>query len=207
MEERELKKSNKSIFIMLIILLVILVCVVMYFKLFDSEDGVGSCSSDNNSADNNVKVEDEIFWYDLNAIFYIEELDNILGKENKTGFLKYKDDYVLNPNGDRINPLMMLICENDGKSYGKMYIFDNDRNVYTLELDDIVNGRGKLEVLKYNSSEIIDLSMISNYSVPTIKDLKDYYFDNYQIRVKYLNDNEEIFDGKSLLYGTVLDFD
>lgn len=206
MEERELKKRNSAILIMFFIFLIILVFVICYFKLFNVEDVGGACPSDNKSDSNDVVLED-VFWYDLNAIFYIEDLDNTLGKEKKTGFLKYKDDYVLNTNGDKINPLVMLIGENDGESYGKMFIFDNDRNIYTIELDDMVDGKEKLEVLKYNSSDIIDLSIVSNYSVPTIKDLKDYYFNNYQIKVKYSNSNEELFDGKNLLDGTVLDFD
>ena len=159
------------------------------------------------SNNDSVKAEDGISWYDLNAIFYIEELDNTLGKENKTGFLKYKDSYVVNPDGDKVNPLMMLIGEKDGESYGEMYIFDNDRNVYTINLDDIVNGKEKIETSKYNSKDIIDLSITTKYSVPTVKDLKDYYFDNYQVKVIYSDNKEEMFEGKNILSGTVLDFD
>lgn len=207
MEERELKKSNKSLLIMFIIILIILGCVVVYFKLFSNNDDGGECPSDNKSNNDSVKAEDGISWYDLNAIFYIEELDNTLGKENKTGFLKYKDSYVVNPDGDKVNPLMMLIGEKDGESYGEMYIFDNDRNVYTINLDDIVNGKEKLETSKYNSKDILDLSITTKYSVPTFKDLKDYYFDNYQVKVIYSDNKEEMFEGKNILSGTVLDFD
>ena len=204
MEERELKKSNKSLLIMFIIFLIILGCVVVYFG--NNDDG-GECPSDKKSNNDSVKAEDGISWYDLNAIFYIEELDNTLGKENKTGFLKYKDSYVVNPDGDKVNPLMMLIGEKDGESYGEMYIFDNDRNVYTINLDDIVNGKEKIETSKYNSKDIIDLSITTKYSVPTVKDLKDYYFDNYQVKVIYSDNKEEMFEGKNILSGTVLDFD
>lgn len=207
MEERELKKNNKSLLIMFIIILIILGCVVVYFKLFGNNDDGGECPSDNKSNNDSVKAEDGISWYDLNAIFYIEELDNTLGKENKTGFLKYKDSYVVNPDGDKVNPLMMLIGEKDGESYGEMYIFDNDRNVYTINLDDIVNGKEKIETSKYNSKDIIDLSITTKYSVPTFKDLKDYYFDNYQVKVIYSDNKEEMFEGKNILSGTVLDFD
>lgn len=207
MEERELKKNNKSLLIMFIIILIILGCVVVYFKLFGNNDDGGECPSDNKSNNDSVKAEDGISWYDLNAIFYIEELDNTLGKENKTGFLKYKDSYVVNPDGDKVNPLMMLIGEKDGESYGEMYIFDNDRNVYTINLDNIVNGKEKIETLKYNSKDIIDLSITTKYSVPTVKDLKDYYFDNYQVKVIYSDNKEEMFEGKNILSGTVLDFD
>lgn len=207
MEERELKKNNKSLLIMFIIILIILGCVVVYFKLFGNNDDGGECPSDNKSNNDSVKAEDGISWYDLNAIFYIEELDNTLGKENKTGFLKYKDSYVVNPDGDKVNPLMMLIGEKDGESYGEMYIFDNDRNVYTINLDDIVNGKEKIETSKYNSKDIIDLSITTKYSVPTVKDLKDYYFDNYQVKVIYSDNKEEMFEGKNILSGTVLDFD
>lgn len=207
MEERELKKNNKSLLIMFIIILIILGCVVVYFKLFGNNDDGGECPSDNKSNNDSVKDEDGISWYDLNAIFYIEELDNTLGKENKTGFLKYKDSYVVNPDGDKVNPLMMLIGEKDGESYGEMYIFDNDRNVYTINLDDIVNGKEKIETSKYNSKDIIDLSITTKYSVPTVKDLKDYYFDNYQVKVIYSDNKEEMFEGKNILSGTVLDFD
>lgn len=207
MEERELKKSNKSLLIMFIIFLIILGCVVVYFRLFDNNGAGGECPSDNKSNNDSVKAEDGISWYDLNAIFYIEELDNTLGKENKTGFLKYKDSYVVNPDGDKVNPLMMLIGEKDGESYGEMYIFDNDRNVYTINLDDIVNGKEKLETSKYNSKYILDLSITTKYSVPTFKDLKDYYFDNYQVKVIYSDNKEEMFEGKNILSGTVLDFD
>lgn len=207
MEERELKKNNKSLLIMFIIILIILGCVVVYFKLFGNNDDGGECPSDNKSNNDSVKAEDGISWYDLNAIFYIEELDNTLGKENKTGFLKYKDSYVVNPDGDKVNPLMMLIGEKDGESYGEMYIFDNDRNVYTINLDDIVNGKEKIETSKYNSKDIIDLSITTKYSVPTFKDLKDYYFDNYQVKVIYSDNKEEMFEGKNILSGTILDFD
>ena len=207
MEERELKKSNKSLLIMFIIFLIILGCVVVYFKLFGNNDDGGECPSDKKSNNDSVKAEDGISWYDLNAIFYIEELDNTLGKENKTGFLKYKDSYVVNPDGDKVNPLMMLIGEKDGEAYGEMYIFDNDRNVYTINLDDIVNGKEKIETSKYNSKDIIDLSITTKYSVPTVKDLKDYYFDNYQVKVIYSDNKEEMFEGKNILSGTVLDFD
>ncbi len=207
MEERELKKSNKSILIIFIVFLIILGCIFFYFKTFYNSDDGGECPSEIKSNSEDAKEDDSILWYDLNSIFYIEELDKILGKENKTGFLKYKDNYVLNPSGDKINPLMMLIGENDGESYGLMYVFDNDRNVYTINLDDIVNEKEKIETSKYNSKDIIDLSITTNYSVPTIKDLKDYYFDNYQVKVIYSNNKEEIFEGKNILSGTVLDFD
>ena len=40
MEERELKKSNKSLLIMFIIFLIILGCVVVYFKLFGNNDEI-----------------------------------------------------------------------------------------------------------------------------------------------------------------------
>lgn len=207
MEERELKKNNKSLLIMFIIILIILGCVVVYFKLFGNNDDGGECPSDNKSNNDSVKAEDGISWYDLNAIFYIKELDNTLGKENKTGFLKYKDSYVVNPDGDKVNPLMILIGEKDGESYGEMYIFDNDRNVYTINLDDIVNGKEKIETSKYNNKDILDLSITTKYSVPTFKDLKDYYFDNYQVKVIYSDNKEEMFEGKNILSGTVLDFD
>lgn len=207
MEERELKKSNKSLLIMFIIFLIILGCVVFYFKLFDNSDDGGECPSDNKSSDSSVKSETDISWYNLNAIFYIEELDNTLGKENKTGFLKYKDSYVINPDGDKVNPLMILIGEKDGESYGEMYIFDNDRNIYTINIDDIVNNKEKLVTSKYNSKDVIDLSITTKYLVPTVKDLKDYYFDSYQIKVIYSDNKEETFEGKNILSGTVLDFD
>ena len=192
---------------MFIIFLIILGWVVVYFKLFGNNDDGGECPSDNKSNNDSAKDEDGISWYDLNAIFYIEELDNTLGKENKTGFLKYKESYVVNPDGDKVNPLMMLIGEKDGESYGEMYIFDNDRNVYIINLDDIVNGKEKIETSKYNSKDIIDLSITTKYSVPTVKDLKDYYFDNYQVKVIYSDNKEETFEGKNILSGTVLDFD
>ncbi len=206
MEERNLKKSNNSLFIMFIFFLIIFGFIFFYFKIFYNNDDGGECPSENKSI-SNIKEEDSISWYDLNSIFYIEKLDNILGKENKTGFLKYKDNYVLNPSGNKINPLMMLIGDKDGESYGKMYIFDNDRNIYTINLDDIINENEKIETSKYNGKDIIDLSFTTNYSVPTIKDLKDYYFDNYQVKVIYSNNKEEIFEGKNILSGTVLDFD
>ena len=47
------------------------------------------------------------------------------------GFLKYKDSYVVNPDGDKVNPLMMLIGEKDGESYGEMYIFLKTKNFKT----------------------------------------------------------------------------
>ena len=69
------------------------------------------------------------------------------------------------------------------------------------------NGKEKIETSKYNSKDIIDLSITTKYSVPTVKDLKDYYFDNYQVKVIYSDNKEEMFEGKNILSGTVLDFD
>ena len=75
------------------------------------------------------------------------------------------------------------------------------------KVDDIVNGKERIETSKYNSKDIIDLSITTKYSVPTVKDLKDYYFDNYQVKVIYSDNKEEMFEGKNILSGTVLDFD
>ena len=39
------------------------------------------------------------------------------------------------------------------------------------------------------------------------KYFEDYYFDNYQVKVIYSDNKEEMFEGKNILSGTVLDFD